>query len=142
MMRRPPAVPRLIEGVPPRQTQSFLQLLPFRRLTGLDEQLEPVELIVKHALNGWSNLLESVLDKSTNAVGQLDVRVFRFACQLPRHASGKTGRLERTESSRESQDFARDNVDHSQMFDSATVWQFLAEAPCGPRINRKVPGIV
>ena len=51
----------------------------------------------KHALYSWRDLVESADDESTDAVRELNAGVVAVAGQLPGHASGNTGALERSE---------------------------------------------
>src|SRR5436305_11134398 len=96
---------RLLQGICVRHRRftetlySASDLIGFSWFTGLDEQLEPVELVVEHAFNSWCHLLESALDKSTDTIGELNASVVAVAGQLPRQASGKTRRLQRTQAS-------------------------------------------
>ena len=66
---------------------------------GLGKQLEPVELLIKHALYSWRDLVESANDESTDTIRELNAGVVAVAGQLPGHASGNTGALERAEAS-------------------------------------------
>ncbi len=117
-------------------------LLPASWFAGLCKLLEPVELLIKHALYSWRDLVESADDESTDTIRQLNAGVVAVAGQLPGHASGNTGALERTEASREPQNFRRRDVNDVQMFDSAALRQLLAETTARPRVNREVLRIV
>ena len=109
---------------------------------GLGKLLEPVELLIKHALYSWRDLVESADDESTDTIRELNAGVVAVAGQLPCHASGNTGGLKRAEASREPQNFPRRDVNDTQMFDSAAVRQLLAKASSRPRVNRKILRIV
>ena len=61
---------------------------------GLGKQLEPVELLIEHALYGWRDLVESANDESTDTIRELNAGVVAIAGQLPGHAPGNTGALE------------------------------------------------
>src|SRR5712675_3433350 len=104
-------------------------------LAGLSKLLEPVELLIKHALYCWRDLVESADDESTDTIRKLNAGVVAVAGQLPGHASGNTGALKRAEASREPQNFPRRDVNDAQMFDSAAVRQLLAETTARPRVN-------
>jgi hypothetical protein len=109
---------------------------------GLGKQLEPAELLIKHALYSWRDLVESADDESTDTIRELNAGVVAVAGQLPGHASGNTGALERAEASREPQNIPRRDINDAEMFDSAAVRQLLAETTARPRVNREVLSIV
>src|SRR6266403_4166352 len=104
---------------------------------GLGKQLKPVELLIKHALYSWRDLIESADDESTDTIRELNAGMVAVAGQLPGHASSNTGALEWTEASREPQNFRRRDVNDVKMFNSATVRQLLAETTAGARVNRE-----
>src|SRR6476619_5780803 len=52
-------------------------------LAGLGKQLEPVELLIKHALYSWRDLVESANDESTDTIRELNAGVVAVAGQLP-----------------------------------------------------------
>ena len=124
------------------RTAKARDLLLASWFSGLGKQLEPVELLSKHALYSWRDLVESADDESTDTIRKLNAGVVAVADQLPGHASGNTGALKRPKASREPQNFRRRDVNDAQMFDSAAVGQLLAETTARSRINREVLRIV
>jgi len=127
---------RLAACAPPQR------LLLSSWFAGLGKQLEPVELLIEHALYSWRDVVESADNEPTDTIRELNACVIAVAGQLPSHASGNTGGLERTEASRKPQNFPRRDVNNAQMFDSAVVRQLLAETTARPRVNREVLRIV
>jgi hypothetical protein len=125
-------------------TQIFfaqVQLVAFRWVGCLHKQFEPIQLIAQHAFNGWRDLLESSVDEPADTVGELNTRIFGSG-QFPRHASGKTRRLERTERAGEPHELRRSDVNDSEMFDSAAVRQLLAKASACARVYREILRVV
>src|SRR5882724_3327183 len=134
--------PTIAANARDRFVWAICDLLRCRWLAGLSKLLEAVELLIKHALYSWRDLVESADDESTDTIRELNAGVVAVAGQLPGHASGNTGGLKRAEASREPQNFPRRDINDTQMFDSAAVRQLLAETTARPGVNREVLRIV
>src|SRR5256885_13157001 len=77
------------EGVTPVAAESHGEsgnLLLVRWFAGLGKQLEPVELLIEHALHGWRDPVESTDDESTDTIRELNAGLVAVAGQLPGHA--------------------------------------------------------
>ena len=87
------------EGVAPVAAESDGEsgdLLLASCFAGLGKQLEPVELLIEHALYGWRDPVESTNDESTDTIRELNAGLVAVAGQLPGHAPGNAGGLKRT----------------------------------------------